>query len=223
MASAQRYIRTPFEGVPPRAWVPVVLLLTAVCIIVYAARILPGLEAMQCGPDWASAYQVWEAGPDGDVSSTADNFTGPGPTCTSQMPGYVAPLSNLLPLLFFAPFPFIVLRQAGSVMVLPALLLVLVLRDLLPGDNGIGEWAVLALGVAVACVPIWSRGLVPALAHAGALAIWPTFALAANTTLVATTASSAADWVLELAIWLILPGVLMLAPLFPQRRRAAAE
>ena len=209
--------RRPFEGVPPQTWVPVVLLLVSVCITVYALRLLPGIEAMQCGADWSEEYKAW-VGPD-EIANTGDDV-GIRPVCTSQIPAYLRPLSNLLPLLFFAPLPFVVLRQTGSVVALPAILLVLILRGMIPGD-GLGEWAVAAVGMTLACAPMWTRGVIPALAHIGALAVWPTLALDMGGLLgSASPAPAAVDWVMEMVAWVVLPGVLMLAPLLPQRRTA---
>ena len=122
-------------------------------------------------------------------------------------------LVDFLPLLSLVPILFLVFRQMGNIGTLPVFLLTLALRELIPGD-GIVDWIVLLVGIIVACIPIPVAGLLAALSHLGALALWPTMILAytATTREVDDIISSPIRLLLEFVIWVVPFGILAFLP-----------
>ena len=125
-------------------------------------------------------------------------------------------LIPFLPLFVLIPILFLFFRQVGSIAALPAFLAVLVLREFIPGD-GIFDWAVITLGIVIACIPTPVKGLLSSLSHLGALALWPTMMLAyhasAGEVSVSGEVSSAVLTVLDFLVWIIPFGLLMLIPI----------
>ena len=123
-------------------------------------------------------------------------------------------LVDFLPLLSLVPILFLVFRQMGNIGTLPVFLLTLALRELIPGD-GIVDWIILLVGIIVACIPIPVAGLLAALSHLGALALWPTMILAYTTTTgeVDDIISSPIRLLLEFVIWVVPFGILAFLPI----------
>ena len=194
------------------------LLMVFMLVTLYPTFLLPGIESLQCGEAWADDYVAW-LGPDGEANTADDVGTQP-PCDSGHLPTAYGNLSKLMPLLVLLPFLMLIFRQAGNPSSLASMLLALLLREIVPGD-GTMDWAIMAIGVVGAVIPMPMGGLLASLAHAGAVALWPTFVLAyvASAQSASSFVGGAVDWTFEFLVWIALFAVLTLIPLRWQARR----
>ena len=191
-------------GMPTPRTLLTVLLLLAVATVGYVRLLLPEIGVLQCGIGYAEAVEAWVA---------AGSIEADTPTCTSLIPADLQRLEDFLPLLLFTGLAFVVVRRQGSLTSLPALVLTQVALWLAPSPPV--ALAVALVGLVVACLPWMARGWLASLSHIGAILMWPSIALAvvaaADTTTVAIP--DGLDWLISLAIFGILPGLLILTPI----------
>ena len=123
-------------------------------------------------------------------------------------------LVPFLPLFVLIPVLFLFFRQVGSIAALPAFLAAILLREVIPGD-GFLDWIVIVAGLVIASVPTPVKGLLSALSHICALALWPTMMLAYHGTAmgVGGDVSASVLTVLDFLVWIIPFGILMLVPI----------
>ena len=81
--------------------------------------------------------------------------------------------------------------------------------------DGLLDWAVVTMGIIAACIPTPVKGLLSALSHLGALALWPTMMLAYHGTTGEINGEVAAPvlTVMDFLVWLLPFGVLMMVPI----------
>ena len=132
-------------------------------------------------------------------------------------------LVTFMPFLVLILLIFLIVKQSGSISMFPALMLALIVRELIPGDGPI-DWAVMVIGITIACIPIPVGGLLAALSHVGALALWPTMILAytAATGDAGTAIPPAVEQIFEFVVWVMPIGILIFAPLVWQMRASGA-
>ena len=123
-------------------------------------------------------------------------------------------LAPFLPLFVLIPILFLFFRQVGSIAALPAFLAAILLREVIPGD-GFLDWIVIMAGLVIASVPTPVKGLLSALSHICALALWPTMMLAYHGTAmgVGGDVSASVLTVLDFLVWILPFGILMLVPI----------
>ena len=90
----------------------------------------------------------------------------------------------------------------------------ILLREVIPGD-GFLDWIVIMAGLVIASVPTPVKGLLSALSHICALALWPTMMLAYHGTAmgVGGDVSASVLTVLDFTVWILPFGILMLVPI----------
>ena len=223
------------------------LLMVFVSIMVYTSFLLPGINDLECGVDYDTEFLDWRAGLDQTgltqyeaalrirndgariaafkaiLTKTSEPMY---PTCESAVPTGDARyyqaykvLVTFMPLLVFLLLIFLVVKQSGSISMFPAIILALIIRELIPGDGTI-DWVVMVIGITIACIPIPAGGLLAALSHVGALAIWPTMILAytAATDDAGTTIAPVVGQIFEFVVWVMPIGILIFSPLVWQMR-----
>ena len=123
-------------------------------------------------------------------------------------------LVPFLPLFVLIPVLFLFFRQVGSIAALPAFLAAILLGEVIPGD-GFLDWIVIMAGLVIASVPTPVKGLLSALSHICALALWPTMMLAYHGTAmgVGGDVSASVLTVLDFLVWILPFGILMLVPI----------
>ena len=207
-------------------------------IALYAGLLIPGINDLECGVDWDSEYGAWYSGlntteiaavatareavnddarlaalrvvktgyPECDGGAFPDE-----PRVLSQTISILVPF---LPLFVLIPVLFLFFRQVGSIAALPAFLAAILLREVIPGD-GFLDWIVIMAGLVIASVPTPVKGLLSALSHICALALWPTMMLAYHGTAmgVGGDVSASVLTVLDFLVWIIPFGLLMLIPI----------
>ena len=184
--------------------------------MVYITLILPGISDFRCGPSYNAEWETWYD-PDGNDKS------GDEPACDDGVIPYERGdrlhqiyriMVDFLPLLVLASLLFLVFKQSGNVGMLPAFALAIIVRELIPGD-GIVDWAVMLIGIILACIPIPMSGLFAALSHAGAFALWPTVIMvySAASKAVESEISSSVMQVFEFAVWVVPLGLLIFIPI----------
>ena len=179
------------------------LLLLGLATLAYLRFILPGLESLQCGATYAVDLQAWIDG--GSV--------GDAPACVSSFPTELQRLEQFMVLLLVVPLAFVVVRQRGNLLALPALALVQIALWLAPSPPV--ALAVGLVGVAVACLPVMARGWVVSVSHIGGLVLWPSVALAVVSAADSSTLEvpGGLSWLLNLAVFGLLPGMLIISPI----------
>ena len=225
------------------------LLMVFVSLMVYTSFLLPGINDLECGVDYDEEFLAWKTGlhptnvgeyetalqirNDGArlAALRAIQTVGPMyPDCASAIPtgkghhkAYTI-LVTFMPLLVLLLLIFLVVKQSGSISMFPAMILALIIRELIPGDGTI-DWVVLVVGITIACIPIPAGGLLAALSHVGALALWPTMILSytAATDGAGTAITPAVEQIFEFVVWVMPIGVLIFAPLVWQMRGGGAE
>ena len=154
------------DGMPSQRTLFAVLLLTGLAVLAYMSFILPGLEALQCGADYATDVEAWiEAG------SVVDDT----PACVSQFPEELWRLEPFMAILLLAGLAVTVIQRRGNLMALPALAAVQVSLWLSPSPTI--AVAVAIIGVGVSCLPWTARNWMAAASHIGGLVLWPSVAL----------------------------------------------
>ena len=205
-------------------------------LALYIGLLIPGINDLECGVDWDSEYGAWYAGltdPDKDLVADAGEIVnddarlaaleGLGmPVCDGgafpREPRVLAQsldiLVPFLPLFVLVPVLFLFFRQVGSIAAFPAFLAAILLREVIPGD-GLLDWIVITAGITIACVPSPVKGLLSALSHICALALWPTMMLAyhGSTGGLSGEVSASVLTVLDFLMWIVPFGVLMLVPI----------
>ena len=174
-----------------------------------------------------AAFQAIPTTPASSTSPASPMY----PTCESAVPTGDARyyqayqvLVTFMPLLVLLLLIFLVFKQSGSISMFPAIILALIIRELIPGEGTI-DWVVLMIGIAIACIPIPVGGLLGALSHVGALALWPTMILAyaAAADDAGTTIAPAVEQVFEFMVWVMPIGILIFSPLVWQMRGGARQ
>ena len=196
------------------------------------------------GNGYKMAFEDWQSATEGEVQGFSEDglgrdrvYTNPAQTSPPRIDGYIDSdypacdggafpteprvlgqtlriLVPFLPMFVLIPILFLFFRQVGSIAALPAFLSVLLLREFIPGD-GIFDWAVMTIGIIVACIPTPMKGLLASLSHLGALALWPTVMLAYHGSAgeVGGDMSASVLTVLDFLVWIIPFGLLMLVPI----------
>lgn len=214
------------------------LLMVFVSLLVYTAFLLPGINDLECGEDYDTEFLAWKVGLDStgvtaynaalliqnDDARIADfkkiTTTLTYPVCKGTIPtgkthqrAYQL-LATFMPLLVLIPLLWLAFKQSGNIGMFPAIALALIIRELIPGD-GIIDWLVMVIGITIACIPIPVGGLLAALSHVGALAIWPTMILAYSASAGAADSAlhPALEQVFEFVVWVMPIGILIFLPL----------
>ena len=218
--------------------VAAMLLLLFVSIIVYVAFILPGIESVQCGKTWDADYKAEQAAPpkkwialDGTTElaepvcglavRSGDDKYEEKVTHETHVPDVLRNISKFLPFLMLAPLGFLIGRQTASAGSGPAIWAMLLITGLLAaGHTNTISWVIVFVSVIVACIPLLVQGTIAALSHISALVLWPEV-------VILTSKLSAADdlpvsdtlvWMLEMAVWVVLLGSLIVVPMTWWRR-----
>ena len=210
-------------------------------LALYIGLLIPGINDLECGVDWDSEYGAWygalsptevnavaAAGKivNDDARLAALRVIGTAPNVYPECDGGAFPteprvlsqslniLVPFLPLFVLVPVLFLFFRQVGSIAALPAFLVAILLREIIPGD-GILDWIMITAGIAIACIPTPVKRLLSALSHICALALWPTMMLAYHGTVagVGGDVSVSVLTVLDFIVWIAPFGVLMLIPI----------
>ena len=210
-------------------------------LALYIALLIPGINDLECGVDWDSEYGAWygalsptevnavaAAGEivNDDARLAALRVIGTAPNVYPECDGGAFPreprvlaqsldiLVPFLPLFVLIPVLFLFFRQVGSIAALPAFLAAILLREVIPGD-GFLDWIVIMAGLVIASVPTPVKGLLSALSHICALALWPTMMLAYHGTAmgVGGEVSASVLTVLDFTVWILPFGILMLVPI----------
>ena len=116
-----------------------------------------------------------------------------------------------------APLPFLAFRRTGNISSAPAMVVMLLALEVVPDGSPVSGWAIVMLGVVVACLPMISRGLIVALSHIAAMALWPTVVLAASDASASTDMPFPMGLMLDMAVWIVLFGMMLFAPLLWRR------
>ena len=212
-------------------------------LALYIGLLIPGIKDLECGVDWDSEYDAWYGGLDmsevdqvntareivnDDARLAALMSIGTGyPLCDGgAFPAEPRVLSQtldilvpFLPLFVLIPALFLFFRQVGNIFTLPIFLFVILVREFIPGD-GILDWVAITAGIIVGSLPMPMKGLLSALSHIGALALWPTMMLAYHGTVAGVSGDVAASvlTVLDFLVWIVPFGMLMLIPIRWQMR-----
>ena len=210
-------------------------------LALYIGLLIPGINDLECGVDWDSEYEAWYGGlntagvaavttareivnDDARLAALRDagTTTNVYPECDGgafpREPRVLAQTLDILvpflPLFVLIPVLFLFFRQVGSIAALPAFLAAILLREVIPGD-GFLDWIVIMAGLVIASVPTPVKGLLSALSHICALALWPTMMLAYHGTAmgVGGDVSASVLTVLDFTVWILPFGILMLVPI----------
>ena len=174
-------------------------------VVIYSQFVLPALEELRCGPQYAESLALWE-----EVGSVGDP-----PECRSELPTVLRNLHQVLPLIFLAPLTLLIFRQTGAPTIAPTMLMTWIIVWLVPSP--LVDMAVVLLGLAACCIPHVVRGPVAAFSHATALFLWPAFALMVVETARGHELPVGLPWALDLGVFLILPAVLIVVPIIGRR------
>ena len=175
-------------------------------IIVYSQFVLPALDDLRCGADYADQLALWQ-----EVGGH-----GPAPVCESELPAFLQNLHTVLPLVFLAPIALLVFRQVGAPTIAPTMVMTWIAVWLIPSP--LIDVAVVLVGLAACCMPYVVRGPLAAFSHAISLVLWPAFALLVLDTARGHQLPAGLPWALDLAAFLILPAVLIAVPIIGLRR-----
>ena len=128
-----------------------------------------------------------------------------------------ATMLQFLPVLVLVPILFLIFKQVGTIAMFPAFLICIIAREIVPGD-GLMDWIIMVVGITIACIPIPVGGLLAALMHMGALALWPSAILAYFASRNHVIAEpdiiipGTILLILEIMVWIIPFGILVLLP-----------
>ena len=172
-----------------------------VAIIGYSQFVLPELESLRCGPDYAEQLAIWE-----EVGSV-----GEAPQCRSELPEVLQNLHQVLPLIFVAPLVIMAFKQVAAPAIAPVMIMCWLITWLVPSP--LVDLSVLLLGLAACCVPHVVRGPLAAFSHAVALFLWPAFSLFVVETAAGHDLPVGLPWALDFGVFLILPAVLISIPI----------
>ena len=246
--------------------VTAMFLMVFVSLVVYTGFLLPGINDLECGVDYATEFEAWVYGLDPNTHITSRAARTPEemayddalriknddarlaafkaitpptirgrpaspkfPECKGTIPtgethhrAYEV-LVTFMPFLVLILLLFLIVKQSGSISMFPALMFALIIRELIPGD-GIIDWVVMVVGITIACIPIPVGGLLAALSHVGALALWPTMILAytAATGDAGAAITPAVEQIFEFVVWVMPIGILIFSPLVWQMRASGA-
>ena len=239
MPTAPRSLRLGQREIPAVELL-VMLLIAGVSAFIYFEFLMPGYYEVQCGDvNDGGAYDgtSWKVANAGDGSTGAapeagfkenhEYWRGLGgggtepiaPECNvdgGRVPELYQRLTRLTPILLVIPLAMLVFQRVGTPGAAAAMLLAVVAREMIPGD-GMADWLIMTVGMLAASIPLPVNGLLGALGHIGALLIWPTFAIgymdAAEQMKTDGVLADPVLWVLELMLWLVLLGGLIIMPM----------
>ncbi|MYE40230.1 MAG: hypothetical protein F4X27_08390 [Chloroflexi bacterium] len=179
----------------------IVLLGIGLAVMLYVYYLLPVLDDLRCGPQYDEQLALWND----------DGQQGPEPECESQLPAMLRNLHDFLPLLFLAPTIFLVFKQVAAPTITPVMMMVWIVAWLVPSP--LVDVGVVLLGLIPCCVPHVVRGPIAALSHAVALVLWVPFSLFVVDVVASHTLPFGVDWAVNLAVFLVLPAVLISVPI----------
>ena len=116
-------------------------------------------------------------------------------------------------MLLFTAMAVVVIRRQGNVAILPAMVATQAALWLSPSP--VIALVVAIVGVGVCCVPIPARGWLGPLSHIGGVLLWPSTAIAVLGAVADSPVAlpGAADWLLSLGLFGLIPGSLVFLPL----------
>ena len=179
----------------------IVLLGIGLAVMLYVYYLLPVLDDLRCGPQYDEQLAVWND----------DGQQGPEPECASELPAILTNLHEFLPLLFLAPTIFLIFKWVAAPTIAPTMMMTWLVVWLVP--NPLFDLAAVLLGLTVCCVPHVVRGPIAAFSHAIGMVLWVPFSLFVVDVVASHTLPFGVDWAVNLAAFLILPGVLVYIPI----------